>query len=76
MKTGATGRLSASARDGGRSWILTTGKEIVKHMNNCGNCKYCSYDWELSEYVCHNEDSDAYGLETDYNESCGEWEER
>lgn len=45
-------------------------------MEKCGNCKHCRYDWELSEYICQNEESDNYGLETDYEESCAAWEER
>lgn len=38
---------------------------------NCGNCEYHHKCKELDgAWTCDNENSDQYGLETDYNFSC------
>lgn len=40
----------------------------------CSHCKYC---WKVhGEYTCNNDDSDDYGLETEYDHYCPEAEER
>lgn len=40
----------------------------------CGNCKFSEY--QNGEYICTNENSDDYGLETSHNDECEECEER
>ena len=34
----------------------------------CGNCKFNEYGDK--DFFCSNEESDVYGCETSYNESC------
>lgn len=38
----------------------------------CGNCKFNKYG--DGEFFCSNEESDVYGCETSYNESCEDFE--
>lgn len=38
----------------------------------CSKCKYCQYSDE--EYICDNEESENYGLETDYDGTCDDFE--
>lgn len=40
----------------------------------CGTCVF--HVREGDEWVCTCEESDNYGLETNYEEFCFEWEER
>lgn len=40
----------------------------------CGNCKYHKYI--DGEWVCSNEESEYYGLETDYVDRCVDYEVR
>lgn len=45
----------------------------------CGNCRYNKRDWtnrENLDFYCSNEDSDAYGCNTLYEDGCDEWEEK
>ncbi len=46
----------------------------------CGNCKYhrlcVSAFCSSSDWACDNEDSDNYGLYTQYNDRCEEGEAR
>lgn len=42
----------------------------------CGNCGNCKYDRDIGEFICSCEASDAYGLDTQYGDSCVEWCER
>lgn len=41
-------------------------------MGKCGLCEYSKY--ADGEFWCCNEESDLYGLETDYSECCTEYE--
>ena len=41
----------------------------------CGTCAY-HIRVPLDEWVCDNEDSDTYGLETPYEDSCEDYEAR
>lgn len=41
----------------------------------CGKCKYHKPQGK-DVFVCDNEDSDGYGLETNYDDCCEEFEER
>lgn len=43
-------------------------------MNKCGMCKYAKYN--NVDFVCENEESYMYGLETDYDESCIDYEQK
>lgn len=36
----------------------------------CGNCRHKTYDREENAFTCDNEESENYGLEIDYNDSC------
>lgn len=45
-------------------------------MACCGLCKYNEYSVEYDWFVCDNEDSDCYGLETTYEDCCEEFEEK
>jgi len=36
----------------------------------CGECKYHKYSPSDGEWICTNEDSDNYALETEYCDSC------
>ena len=40
----------------------------------CGNCKWRRY-WQ-GEWICSNPDSDYNGLETEYKDSCYDYEEK
>ena len=42
-------------------------------MDKCGMCQYSQTQGK--ELVCTNEESEMYGLETDYNENCPDYEE-
>lgn len=42
----------------------------------CGNCANCKRDCETMEWVCTCEDSEAYGLETEFMDYCDEYCER
>ena len=44
--------------------------------NICGNCKHNKYDLKDEVFTCNNEDSAYYGLETEYEDSCEDFEER
>lgn len=45
-------------------------------MNECcGNCKHYK-PMTKDAFVCDNEESEDYGLETTYDDYCGEFEER
>ena len=44
--------------------------------NVCGNCKYNEYNQDTELFVCDNEESEMYGLETDYDDTCIDYEER
>lgn len=45
-------------------------------MNECyGNCKYHK-PMAKDTFVCDNEESEGYGLETSYDDYCGEFEEK
>lgn len=39
----------------------------------CGECKYSEF--QNGEYICTNEESECYGLETIYDCECDEYEE-
>lgn len=43
---------------------------------NCGTCKYHFKDNSTGEWTCGCPDSENYGIETGYNDSCDEHEER
>lgn len=45
----------------------------------CGECKFNkrSFDGHCNaEFCCSNEDSEYYGVPTDYSDSCEEFEEK
>ena len=42
----------------------------------CGNCKYNRYDPVNESFYCGNTDSEYYGCESFYEDTCDEWEER
>ncbi len=44
-------------------------------MECCGNCKY-HRPMAQDTFMCDNEDSEGYGLETQYDDFCEEFEER
>ena len=41
----------------------------------CGNCKYHRTD-DTGEWICNNHDGEYFGLETDYEDTCPDYEER
>ena len=43
----------------------------------CGTCKYHKiYSASFYEvWICDNEDSDYYAMESEYDDACDEWEE-
>ena len=45
-------------------------------MTRCGECTFCRKDRESGEWICCNEESENYGLETDYNDRCEEGDYR
>ena len=52
-------------------------KEVVVmgNLNTCcGTC--CWHEYCVGEWICDNEYSDSYGVETDYNDTCPDWEEK
>lgn len=42
----------------------------------CGTCECSEWDKELKSYICDNKDSENYGIETQYGESCIDYMER
>ena len=48
----------------------------------CGECKYNKRDFSkpqnsgYAEFCCCNEDSDCYGIQTMYDDSCDDFEEK
>lgn len=42
----------------------------------CGNCKFHRKYTRDADWTCYCEDSDYYGLITDYEDTCDEFEER
>ena len=45
----------------------------------CGNCKYNKRDWTNKnnhDFYCGNEQSDNYGYNTAYLDSCDDFEEK
>lgn len=53
--------------------------DFCENNECCGTCAYHKPSWEcgkLSGYHCTNEDSDAYGFETEYKDKCEMYEER
>lgn len=40
----------------------------------CGNCKWSKQELPFSDFTCHNEVSDCYGLECEYTDSCEDFE--
>lgn len=42
----------------------------------CGTCRWHRRTNGNEEYSCCNEDSEAYGLDTSYDDCCDEQEER
>ena len=48
--------------------------EIGKEKKCCGTCQHhrkCCGEWQ-----CFNEQSENYAIETEYNDTCEDWEER
>ena len=45
-------------------------------MKNCGNCRYETFDRDENIFTCGNEESENYGLEIDYEDSCIDYEEK
>lgn len=48
----------------------------MKDKKCCGTCIHHKPENNNHDWVCENEDADAYGLETDYNDICEDYEER
>ena len=45
----------------------------------CGECEFHIPPWKShlrEDWTCNNEESDCYGLATEYNDSCEEFVER
>lgn len=42
----------------------------------CGICRFCRKSVETGEWVCTNDLSDCYAMETEYNYQCEDYEER
>lgn len=42
----------------------------------CGTCKYNHYSCREGHFTCDNDDSEYYGLETDYDDYCIDAEEK
>lgn len=40
----------------------------------CGNCIHSQQERPYGEWVCGNEESEAYGLDIAYDDVCEEWE--
>ena len=51
----------------------------VTNYGLCGECKDNKRDWtnpKNPDFYRSNERSDYYGYNTDYNDTCEEWEQR
>ena len=63
---------------------MTIEREQPKHgpggraMSNecCGTCKYNRYGGEVADFECVCKESEAYGLQTAYDDFCEEWEKK
>lgn len=44
--------------------------------NICGECRYNSYNQDIGDYVCDNTYSENYGMDTLYDDSCEDFEEK
>ena len=42
----------------------------------CGTCKYHKKDNDTGEWICTNVDTDLCGIETEYDYTCPEYEDR
>jgi hypothetical protein len=42
----------------------------------CGNCKYNRYSREFGDFYCGNEDSFNYEVQTFYDDTCEDYEEK
>lgn len=42
----------------------------------CGTCRHCRKENESSEWICVNDLSDYYAVETEYGFCCEKYEER
>lgn len=42
----------------------------------CGTCSNCRKSEETGEWICANNLSDNYAVETEYNHRCEDYEER
>ena len=43
----------------------------------CGKCKYHTKpNLPFTDWTCDNPQSDCYGLESEYSDSCEDWKER
>lgn len=40
----------------------------------CGNCKWSRQDVPFGDFTCHNQQSDCYGCECMYDDSCEEFQ--
>lgn len=49
------------------------GKWLYDKDPCCGNCNYC-IPGDNGEWSCNNENSEYYGLETEYSQICDEHE--
>lgn len=47
---------------------------MARNEHICGNCEH--HLNKEGEWICANRDSDLYGLETGYEDSCLDFEER
>lgn len=47
---------------------------MTDNQKCCGTCIY--HTTFADEFGCNNEDSEAYGLETQFDDYCKEYEER
>lgn len=50
-----------------------------KEEKCCGTCTWHKPSWKtghLQGYHCTNEESEGYGLQTDYEDECMDWEEK
>lgn len=59
------------------------GRKIMMEDNKmekcCGNCRFHRTGKDAgknSDFYCNNVDSEGYGLPTDYEDCCEEWEDR
>lgn len=48
--------------------------ERYKADKYCYNCKHNHFDRDAKDYGCDCEASDMYGLNTQYYDTCEEWE--